>query len=222
MAQSETLSAQKRTKLGSKTARSLRAAGQIPANIQGDGEHLDFSISQEAFLTTRRHHTHLYDIDIDGLVELAVVRELQWDAMGGNIAHVEFKRVIRGVETATEVAIEWVGQPKGGILNALVDHVTIRCIPSLIPDSVEVKVGELEEGQHLSAADIILPEGLSLGIDLDTEIATVTGASPDVIEEPEEDEGDDMEAGTAASDGDGGTDGGTGDGADGPSGGDGA
>ena len=190
MAQSEVLAAQKRAKLGSKTARGLRAEGRVPANLQGDGDHIDFSIDMREFLATRRHHTHLYDIDIDGAMETAVVRELQWDAFGDNITHVEFKRVTRGVETESEVTISWVGQPKTGILNQLVDHITIRCIPSLIPDSVEVRVDSMEEGDHLNAGQIELPEGLSLGIDPETEIATVTGAhvAPAETEDEDEDE----------------------------------
>jgi large subunit ribosomal protein L25 len=193
MAQSEVLTAQKRAKLGSADARSLRAEGRVPANLQGDGDHVDFSIDMREFLATRRHHTHLYDIDLEGTKESAVVRELQWDAFGDNIIHVEFKRVQRGVETESEVMIEWVGQPKGGILNHLVDHITVSCIPSLIPDSIEVRVEHLEEGQHLKASDLKLPEGISLAIDPETEIATVItagGGASDEAGEGEEGEGE--------------------------------
>jgi large subunit ribosomal protein L25 len=193
MAQSEVLTAQKRAKLGSADARSLRAEGRVPANLQGDGDHVDFSIDMREFLATRRHHTHLYDIDLEGTKESAVVRELQWDAFGDNIIHVEFKRVQRGVETESEVMIEWIGQPKGGILNHLVDHITVSCIPSLIPDSIEVRVEHLEEGQHLKASDLKLPEGISLAIDPETEIATVItagGGASDEAGEGEEGEGE--------------------------------
>jgi large subunit ribosomal protein L25 len=193
MAQSEVLTAQKRAKLGSADARSLRAEGRVPANLQGDGDHVDFSIDMREFLATRRHHTHLYDIDLEGTKESAVVRELQWDAFGDNIIHVEFKRVQRGVETESEVMIEWIGQPKGGILNHLVDHITVSCIPSLIPDSIEVRVEHLEEGQHLKASDLKLPEGISLAIDPETEIATVItagGGASDEADEGEEGEGE--------------------------------
>jgi large subunit ribosomal protein L25 len=193
MAQSEVLKAQKRAKLGSANARSLRAEGRVPANLQGDGDHVDFSIDMREFLATRRHHTHLYDIDLDGTTESAVVRELQWDAFGDNIIHVEFKRVQRGVETEAEVMIEWLGQPKGGILNHLVDHITVRCIPSLIPDSIEARVEHLEEGMHLKASDLKLPEGISLAIDPDTEIATVItagGGGAEATEEEGEGEGE--------------------------------
>ena len=58
----------------------------------------------------------------------------------------------------------------------MVDHIAIKCIPSLIPDSIEVRVDSLEEGQHLKASQIELPEGLSLAIDPETEIATVISA----------------------------------------------
>ena len=188
MAQSAVLKAQKRTKLGSRTSRALRAEGLIPANIQGDGDHIDVSIDEREFLASRRAHVHLYDIDVEGTQETAVVRELQWDTFGDNIIHIEFKKVVRGVAIDSEVAIQFVGQPKSGVVNLVVDSITISCIPSLIPDNVEVKVEGLEEGAHVKAGDLILPEGVSLARDPETDVATIVGAGGGEAPETDEDE----------------------------------
>ena len=188
MAQSAILKAETRTKMGTRGARALRAAGMIPANIQPtDGkDHMDFAISMHEFMTTRRAHVHLYDIEVGGDTETAVVRELQWDVFGDNIIHVEFKRVIRGVETESEVELAFVGNAKG-VVNHLVHHVTILSLPSLIPDALEIKVDGLEEGTMIHASDIILPEGVSLAVDPETEVAAIAGAAG-VDVEPEDDE----------------------------------
>ena len=188
MAQSQILKAQKREKLGSRASRSLRASGNIPANIQGDVDHIDISIDERDFLASRRAHVHLYDIEVDGKTETAVVRELQWDTFGDNILHVEFKAVTRGVETESEVALAFVGVPKGGVVNHLVDALTIRCIPSLIPDNLEVSIDGLEPGAHVKATDIKLPEGISLADDPDVDVATIVGGGGE--EESAEDEGE--------------------------------
>lgn len=176
MAQSAVLKAQKRSKLGSRGARQLRAEGNIPANIQGDGDHIDIAIEERQFLATRRAHVHLYDIDVEGSEETAVVRELQWDTFGDRIIHVEFKKVQRGVALETEVELAFLGNPKSGVVNHLVDHVTISCIPSLIPDNLSVKVDGLEEGAHVKASDLELPEGITLACDPDLDVATIVGA----------------------------------------------
>ena len=175
MAQSQVLKAQKRTKLGSRASRALRAEGSLPANIQGDGDHIDISIDERDFLASRRAHVHLYDIEVDGASETAVVRELEWDTFGDRILHVEFKKVTRGVETESEVALAFIGNPKGGVVNHLVDALTIRCIPSLIPDNLEVSVAGLEPGSHVKASDIKLPEGISLVDADDLDVATIVG-----------------------------------------------
>lgn len=176
MAQSQNLETKTRTRLGSRGSRELRSAGRIPANLQADGKspHLDFSIDADVFMASRRHHVHLYDLDFGGKLESAVVRELQWDAFGDALLHVEFKRVQRDVETTSQVALEFVGTPKKGIVNHLVTKVTILSLPHLIPDSIEVRVGELVEGQHIKASDLVLPEGVKLAIPPETEIAIIS------------------------------------------------
>jgi large subunit ribosomal protein L25 len=150
---------------------------------------MDFSIDLRDFLATRRHHTHLYDIDIEGNLEAAVVRELQYDAFGDNIIHVEFKRVIRGQKTDAEVPVEFVGHPKSGQLNHLMTTIHISCLPSEIPDSIEVKISELGEGDAIHASDIKLPEGMELitdGTDLVAAISSVKAAAEDIQEEDED------------------------------------
>lgn len=177
MAQSLNIKTEPRTALGSRAARALRSAGRIPANLQADGTkpHLDFHIDQAEFMASRRHHIHLYDLDFGKGIESAVVRELQWDPFGEALLHVEFRRVQRDVETTSHVALEFVGTPKKGLLNHLLTEIAILSLPHLIPDSIEVRVSELVEGQHIRASDLILPQGVKLGIPPETEIAIISG-----------------------------------------------
>lgn len=194
MSQSSNLNIEIREKVGSREARKLRRAGRIPASLQTDGEkpHLDIHIDRDEFLTSRRQHVHLYDLLSGKETESALVREIQWDSLGDDIIHVEFKRVQRGVETEAEVELEFIGHPLGGILNHLVTHVTIRTLPSQIPDSIEVRVGHLDVGGHFRASDLVLPEGVSLAVPPDLEIAVVSAVKGD--ETPEEDVDEEGEA----------------------------
>lgn len=189
MSASETLSVQTRQKLGSRASRALRYNGKIPATVQSsDGPHLDIALDRHAFLAARRHHVHLFDLDVDGNVESAVIRELQWDTFGEEIVHVEFRRVQRGVETETEVGLTFVGHPKSGVSNHVVTHLTIRSLPSLIPDEIEVKLNGLSEGDSLHAKDLTLPEGCSLGGDPDELVITVSGAVTEIEPAAEDEE----------------------------------
>lgn len=176
MSKSETLKAQKRDKLGTRAARKLRSNGQIPASMDADASsasHLDFSIPEHEFLASRRRHVHLYDLDLGGQTETAVVRELQYDALGEFITHIDFKRVNRNVETTADVELEFVGHPKGGMLNHLVTHVRVLCLPADIPDMIEVPVGQLETGNAVHARELVLPKGVKLAVNPNLMVANV-------------------------------------------------
>ncbi|MFT5050248.1 MAG: large subunit ribosomal protein L25 [Chlamydiales bacterium] len=190
MSEITVLKAKLRTALGSRSARKLRREGLIPASIPTDGEHehVNVSLDERQFLATRRHHVHLYDIDVEGNVESALVRELQWDSMGDQITHVEFKRVQRGVKTETEVPIEVVGQPKSGTVTLTHSEIRVLVLPSLIPDSIEVRVGEMEAGTHVKASELVLPEGCELAVDGDLEVLVVAAERIVVEEESGDDE----------------------------------
>jgi len=183
-----TISAETRDKVGSRAARKLRAAGRIPASIQSTEEPVaSISIDEAEFLAARRKHEHLFDIEVDGGARPAVVRELQWDYLSDRIIHVEFQAVVRGVEIESEVAVEFVGQPKGGVLNVLNGHVTISSIPSKIPDHIECKVGELEDGDHVEAGQLEMPEGCTLVSPADLQVAVISGAGGGEPDEAAED-----------------------------------
>jgi large subunit ribosomal protein L25 len=194
MSDSSILSAERREKVGTRASRAIRGAGRIPANLQSDGDsgHLDISIDEREFLASRRRHIHLYDIDVDGDVSSAIVRELQWDTFGDKIIHVEFRRVQRGVEIESEVALTTTGHADG-VVNLLVSLITIRSIPSKIPDGLKIKVDALEEGTHLTADAIEMPEGVSLAIDPETEVVTISGLKEEIEETTEDDESIEIE-----------------------------
>ena len=176
MANSATLQATRREELGSRSARKLRRAGQIPVNLlPADGKPaINLSIDEVAFMAARRGHVHLFDLEVGGKLESAVVRELQWDTLGDRILHVDFKRVARDVETEAEVELEFVGHPKSGQANHLVTHITVRTLPALIPDSLEVKVDGLEEGARVRARELVMPEGVKLAVSPDLELVVIS------------------------------------------------
>ena len=184
---SVTLKASQRERLGSRHSRRLRAAGQLPISVQGEGKaNADLSIDTADFMAARRHHENLFDLEVDGGgTETAVVREIQYDLLGEEIVHVEFRRVVRGVETDKEVDLVFTGQFRGGILTPTHNTIHIKAIPSKLPDVLEIKVDTLEVEHVLLAKDLPLPEGVSLGCEPDFQIAVVAAA--DGADAPETD-----------------------------------
>ncbi|MDA0948885.1 MAG: 50S ribosomal protein L25, partial [Planctomycetota bacterium] len=143
-----------RETLGSRSARALRAAGRIPASLQfegRDGALCHFSIDEAEFAAARRSEASLFDLEIGGEVKSAVIREIQYDSMGSNVNHVDFKGVIRGQRSDVRVSISVTGTAQG-TLNQSMDSVEVNCLPKDIPDAIEVQVGSLEPGTQLHAS----------------------------------------------------------------------
>src|SRR6186713_1259081 len=182
MKKTHTLKTEPRAKKGTRHARALRGRGQIPACLLSDGTSptVDFCISAHEFQAARRHHVHVFELDLGGNVETALVRELQWDTFGDGVLHIDFKRIRTDVETEAEVELEFAGHPKGGMLNHLVTHVTVRCMPTMIPDSIEVPVGHLEVGGVILARELVLPSGVALAIAAETPIANAVAIKIEV------------------------------------------
>jgi len=182
------IACERRTEVGSRSARRLRYEGRAIGCIQAaEGtSHTDIHFDAKEFETARRHHVHLFDLDMGSSVQSAVVNALQWDALGDTLLHVEFRAVERGVAIDSKVEIRFQGTA-AGIVQHILDEVMIRCIPGAIPDFVLARVEGLEEGVHIRAKDLILPEGVALAIPPETEIAVISGVTIEPEPEPAED-----------------------------------
>lgn len=184
-----TLKGEVRSNVGSRAARKARANGRLICNLQSaERAPIAFTLDDAEFMAARRQHEHLFDITLGKESHAVVVRELQWDYLTDGLIHCEFKEVVRGVEMENEVTLNFVGTPQG-VLNVLSAQITISSIPSMIPDSIEVKVGDLVDGQHVEAGQIIMPEGCTLVTAADHQVAIVSGAGGgETPDEPEEGE----------------------------------
>lgn len=185
-----TLATAVRDQVGSRQARLLRRQGKIPCTLEGDGAHVNITIDEEEFLAARRHHEHVFELAMPGEKQSVMVRELQWDAFGDSVIHVEFHRVDLTKETEAEVPVEFEGHPKGGVLNHLMTHVTVAAVPALIPDMIEVDVSELEPGHPLLVSDLPCPEGVRIVSPGDAQVAVVNIVRAEAVVEEEAADGE--------------------------------
>jgi large subunit ribosomal protein L25 len=196
------LHAENRTEHGSRTARRLRRAGQVPAVVYGLGaETLSVAVpARQLDQILVGGANSLITLDIDGSEALALARQVQRHPTRGELLHVDFVRVRRDVAVAAEVALhltgEAVGVRDGGLLEQQVFHLPIEAKPQDIPHEVEMDVSALGIGDQLHARDVTLPPGVTATIDPDTLVAQVV--APRVQETAEGDEGVEAEAGATA------------------------
>ena len=106
------------------------------------------------------------------------------------LLHVDFIRIRRGVPIEVQVPIHLEGLPdgvrnEGGILDQVAHDIAVKCIPSLIPEAIEIDVTGLGVGDVLRAGDIEMPEGVENLVDPERMICGV-GAARVVLPEDEE------------------------------------
>jgi len=160
---SDTLQMLPRTSGGSRESRRLRRQGLVPANLYGHGEkNVQLAAARDAVEAIVRHGSLF--IELTGAVKTAaVVRELQWDAMGSEPIHLDLLRVSKSDKVKVRVPIDVKGEcpglRSGGMLNLVLHEIEIECTPDTIPEKIHVPVGTLEIGGHIKVHDIELPKG---------------------------------------------------------------
>jgi large subunit ribosomal protein L25 len=91
------------------------------------------------------------------------------------IEHIDLLVVKKGEKIQVEVPVVVVGEPAAGtIANLDAQTVTLEVEATHIPEHVEVVVDELEDGTHITAADLTLPKGATLVADPELLVVAVS------------------------------------------------
>ena len=124
------------------------------------------------------------------------MREVQSHPYRNEVIHVDFYQVHAGEELEVDVPIRLEGVPAGvredgGVLDHVIHELTVRCLPSKIPNVLTLDVSGLEIGDSLHVSDLPLPEGVTSMIDGERTVCGV--AAPRIEEEPEVEEAAELE-----------------------------
>jgi len=191
--------AELREQFGKGFARRLRAAGKIPAVIYGHGTdpvHVALPGHQVSLLIRRANA--LLELEIDGTQQLTLVKDVQKDPVHQIIEHIDLLVVKKGEKIQVDVPVSVTGEPFPGTMATLENTtVTLEVEATHIPQNVEVSVEGLEDGTHITAAELTLPRGAALVTDPETLIVGV--ALPPA---PVEDEAEESEEGAEAAESD--------------------
>lgn len=120
--------------------------------------------------------------------KVALVKELQFHPVTGEVLHVDFYEVDLTVKIQVKVPLHFVGKAagvvKGGILQPIVREIEVECLPMDIPEYLNVEVSSLEIGHSLHVEDLSIPGGVDAIYD--TNFTLVTVVPPTVEEAPAE------------------------------------
>lgn len=196
MSEDTKVQAELRDSFGKGFARRLRAAGKIPAVIYGHGtEPVHVALPGHQVSLIIRRANALLELDIDGKEQLALVKDVQKDPVHQIIEHIDLLVVKKGEKVAIDVPIVVTGESAAGtIANLDATTLSIEAEATHIPQNVEVSVEGLEDGTHITAADVKLPKGSTLLTDGETLVVAISIPVLEVEEDEAPAEGEEAAA----------------------------
>ncbi len=215
------LDATVRTTIGKNEARRTRREGKVPATVYGASsagasrDAVSISVEPKALLKILHSEAGantLISLKLDGADTKVLVKDFQLDPITHQVLHADFYRVAmdRMIEVTIPILIK--GEPKGvkvqgGILEFVRREIQIECLPSDIPEHVDVDVTELMVGQGIRLRDVatspkwrpltdgdamlvhvILAKAEEAAAAATTEVAATPTAEPEVIKKGKKEE----------------------------------
>jgi large subunit ribosomal protein L25 len=157
--QSVTIKGTVRTELGSKFAKAVRAAGDVPCVIYGGKEPIHFSAPILAFrelvYTSEALVAH---IELDGKTIQAVIQDMQFDPLTDKLTHMDLIEVVEGKPVTIEVPVVMTGNARGvrngGKLKSVLRSLKIKGHINDLPSVIEHDITDLRIGQSIRVSDM--------------------------------------------------------------------
>lgn len=159
------ITVQKRDTLGKTATKKVRNVGQIPATVYGlKKEPVSITVSLQNFntiLKEARGSKTVFTLQVESNGNLSNERVLVYhidrDAISRDITHAEFLRADESKKLKVEVPVTLVGRSPGaklgGVLIQKTNIAKIECVPSQIPDHIEVDISNLNIGDSIRIRD---------------------------------------------------------------------
>lgn len=169
----------------------------MPGVMYGHGEGTQaVSLEKHEVEFALQHGERLLEVDVEGQIQNALIKEVQYDTFGKEILHIDLTRVDLDERVELTVEIHLVGEPigakDGGVLQQVESELEIECAVRFIPDEIRHVVTDMKLNDRLYMKDLKLPEGATLLSDGTMLVASVSelaeeaaAAEGEEIAEPE-------------------------------------
>ena len=192
------LNAQVREEIGKKFTKKVRGEGSVPAVVYKEGRktvHLKVN-ERDLFsaLHTKAGENVLINLKIgDGSKgkdkdRVVIIKEVQHHPIRDQILHVDFQEISLTEKITVDIPIVVKGEAEGvvkdeGVLEHVLWEVKVECLPTDIPEKIEVDVTSMKIGDSVLVKDLQTPPGVKILIDAEQ---TVIFVVPPHVEEPVE------------------------------------
>jgi len=196
-----TLQSETRSERGKNLARRLRRSGRLPGVVYGDPggqsgpDAVAVSVDPDKLTRILRSDAGvntLIGLTIDsGQPDQVLIKDYQLHPVTSELLHVDFLRVAMDKVITVAVRVVLTGEAEGvkmqgGLIAFEQREFSIECLPTEIPEHVEVDVSSLKIGQGIRVQDLL--KGVSWKPVTDPATLIVHVIAPKVEEEPEAEE----------------------------------
>ncbi len=178
------LNVEVRDKSGKGVARKLRAAGKLPAVVYGKGleptsivvdpKELEQVISGDSGINTLI--TLKGGDSLEG--QVVVLKDADIHPIRRTMVCADFHAINLTEKSLFMVPVNVVGtaagQKEGGTLQLVRNELEVSCLPTQVPQTIDIDVTELAIGDNLHIEDIAAPEGVELVHDVNFTVVTLS------------------------------------------------
>lgn len=164
--------AENRNASGRGGARAVRRSGMVPAVVYG-GESEPKAIVLDhndvvKHLSREAVYSHVLDLKIDGKSEKAILKDIQRHPARPQILHMDFMRVDEAQALKVNVPLHFIneetciGVKAGGVVTHAMVDIEVSCLPSKLPEYIEVDLSAIDIGGSVHLSNIVVPEGVEI------------------------------------------------------------
>lgn len=156
---SVTINARKRAILGKKEAKKIRALEMVPAVLYGFDEVIHLTIPfSELRKIVYTPNVYLIDLDIDGDVKKAMIKDIQWHPVDEQILHIDFLKIDNDKPVKIAIPVKTTGLAKGikagGKLKVNMRKLKVKALAEYLPDEIEIDVTRLGIGSSIKVGEL--------------------------------------------------------------------
>lgn len=191
------LAVKMRQESGKAVAKRLRQKGWIPGIVYGRlKDPVSLEIPEKEFSKTVQGAAGanvIINLSIGGSVgkelsKTALIKEIQQHPLSRKILHVDFREISLTEAIKVNVPIVTKGEAvgvkmDGGVLDHSLWELEISCLPTQIPDKIEVDVSGLKIGGSIHVKELVPPVGVKILTDPEVAVFSVKHPTEEIVAE---------------------------------------
>ncbi len=196
------LNVQIREETGKKSNKLLRKEGYAPGVVYRGKETVHLKIfTKDLFsaLHTKAGENVLINLNVSkgqkgkGKQRVVIIKEVQHHPIKDEILHVDFQEISLTEKLTVDVPVVVKGEAEGvtkeeGILEHIMWEVKVECLPTDIPEKIEVDVTSMKIGDHIAVKDLQTPTGVKVLEDPEQIVVSVVPPRAEEVEVAPEEE----------------------------------